>query len=146
MIIPISIKIILYMNITSTHKSLKKLLQIPKGRLSQSCLPLQVLKVGKEDPKCFSLTVVSFRVSYFWLSFFLLFSLSLMPLFNIFGCRLSDTSQASLKKIKTNFNSANLLKRAWASMGKSLASLLQRESYHFSIIRGCNYHFSLFLT
>jgi len=55
--------IILYLNITSMHKGLNRLLQIPKDRISHSCWPLQPWKARKEDPKFFSLTVASFRVS-----------------------------------------------------------------------------------
>jgi len=65
MIIPISIKNkILYINITSIHKNLNKLLSILKERISQSWWPLQALKVREEDLEHFSLTNASFRVSY----------------------------------------------------------------------------------
>jgi len=45
--------------ITSIHKSLTRLLPIPKRRISHSCWPLQAWKARKEDSGCFSLTTTS---------------------------------------------------------------------------------------
>jgi len=79
----------LYLNITSIHNSLNRLVLIPNGRISHSCWPLQAWKARKEDSGCFSLMTTSSRVFYHLLFCQWMFRVVLHFLFNLIGLGLS---------------------------------------------------------
>jgi len=54
---------ILCLDITSIHKSLNRLLPIPKDRISHTWWLFQTGRARKEDYECFSLTAATSRVS-----------------------------------------------------------------------------------